>query len=124
MGKVAEDTKVGADGLYESFSGIFIWKRGGDLHYETMTRRAPENQIWRESVALRLSQGQAEEYYRLDDAPLGYAVVKKPEDVRPGDHNSLAFIFLIDELKRAVADPRAMTPPSPMIKSTDVRSRS
>jgi hypothetical protein len=103
-GKVAESTKVGEDRPYESFSGIFIWKRGGDMHYETLTRRAPENQIWRESVALRLRQRQAEEYYRLDDAPLGYAVIKKPEEVRPDLHNCLAFIFLIDKLKRDVAD--------------------
>jgi hypothetical protein len=104
MGKVAESFKVTReDGLYESFSGVFIWKRGGDIHYETWNRRASDNQISRESVVMRMRQRQAEEYYRLNDEPLGYAVIKKPEEVRPDLHNCLAFIFLIDNLKRDIA---------------------
>src|SRR5215831_9880690 len=61
-GKVAEDMKVGEDGVYKSFSGIFIWTRGGDTHSEGLHRRAIDNQITRESLVVRMSQQQAEEY--------------------------------------------------------------
>ena len=39
-GKSAEGVKLGEDGLHESFSGTFIWKRGGDTCSEILKRRA------------------------------------------------------------------------------------
>ncbi len=102
-GKVTEYAKVGEDGLFETFSGVFIWKSGGDVHNEVLNRRAVDNRIARESVVVRTRQQQAEEYTRFDDAPLGYAVIKKPKEVKLSQHNSLASIFLTDEIKREVA---------------------
>src|SRR5262249_12249524 len=70
-GKAAENVKVGDDGLYESFSGTFIWKRGGDTRSESLFRRAADNQIARDSLVVRMSQQHAEQYHRLNDAALG-----------------------------------------------------
>jgi hypothetical protein len=102
-GKIAEYEKVGQDGLYESYSGIFIWKRGGDTHCEALHRRAFDNEISRESLVVRTRERRAEYYQRLNDAPLGYAVVQKPEEIRL-QQKGFAKIFLIDDLKLTVAD--------------------
>jgi hypothetical protein len=104
MGKVAQDMKVGGDGLYESFSGVFIWERGGDTRSDSLHRRAADGQIARESLAVRMHEHQAEEYRRLDNAPLGFAVIKNPKEVMISKDGNLGLIFLVDQLKRDVAD--------------------
>ena len=103
-GKVAEGQKLGDDGLSESFSGIFIWKRGGDTRSESLHRDASTGQIARESLVVRISEQKAEEYHRLDDAPLGYAVIKNPKEVNSWKPNCLGYIFLIDKIKRQILD--------------------
>lgn len=104
-GKVAEDMKiVRDDGLYESFSGIYIWKRGGDTHSESLHRRSADNQIEHRSVVVRMHQQQAEEHRRLNDAALGSGMIKKPKDVRTNSSDSLGSIFLLDTLKKVAAD--------------------
>ncbi len=30
--------KIGPNGLYQSFSGIFVWKRGGDIYTDILRR--------------------------------------------------------------------------------------
>ena len=52
-GGAAENQKVGDDGLQESFSGVFIWKRGGDTHSESLHRRAADGVIARESLVVQ-----------------------------------------------------------------------
>src|SRR5262249_22134122 len=103
-GKVAEYEKVGEDGLFDSFSGIFIWKRGGDTHSESLHRRGSDGQIARESLVVRMAERKAEQYHRLNDAPLGYAVIKNPKEANSWDPSCLGYIFLIDKIKRDVAD--------------------
>ncbi len=102
-GKVAEYTEVGDNGLYESFSGIFVWKRGGDIHSESLHRRVTDNRIARESLVVRMRDHQAEQYHRLNDAPLGYSVIKDPKEINLSQFNCLTSIFLINRLRREVA---------------------
>ncbi len=102
-GKVAEDTKAGPDGLFDTFNGIYIWKRGGDTHNESLHRSAVETRIVRHNLVIRSREQQAEQFLRDDNSPLGYSVIKKPKDTRfwaegPGQ------IFLIDFLKMVAAD--------------------
>ena len=103
FGQLAECTKVGADGLYGSFSGIFIWKRGGDTYSESL-RRMVDGRIMRENLVVRMQEQLAEEYARLNDAPLGRAVIKNPKEATSWRQGCLGFIFLIDKIKRDVAD--------------------
>jgi hypothetical protein len=103
-GKIAEYEKVADDGLHHSFSGVFVWKRGGDVHNETWVRLAVNNQIARETLVVRMQQQQAEEYYRSNEANLGSAFIKKPGEVRLDQHDCPASIFLFDKIKRTVAD--------------------
>jgi hypothetical protein len=104
-GKAAEDMKiVRDDGLHESFSGMFIWKKGGNIHIESLHRRATDNQVDRRSVVVRMRQEQAEEYRRLNDAAFGSAIIKRPKDVRTDLIGSPGSIFLFDRLKQIAAD--------------------
>jgi len=103
-GGAAESQNVGEDGLQESFSGVFIWKRGGDTHSESLHRRAADGVIARESLVVRMREHQAEQYHRLNDAPLGYAVIKNPTEVNAWLGTPLGRIFLIDKIKQDAAD--------------------
>ena len=105
MGKVGESFKVVRDdGLYEEFGGTFIWKRGGDTHSESLHRRVSDGQVTRESLVVRMRQQQAEQYHRLNDAPIGFAVIKNPKEANSDQMNCFGSVFLIDTLKRIVAD--------------------
>ena len=103
-GTLAEEMKADGDGLHETFSGIFIWKTGGDTHSESLHRRAPDGQITRESLVVRMRERQAERYSRLDDGPSGVALIEDPSEVNSSDYNCLGSIFLIDQNKRDTSD--------------------
>jgi hypothetical protein len=102
--KAAEAQKLGEDGLSDAFSGLFIWKRGGDTRSETFHRREPARTLMRETLVIRVSDRQAEHYFQSDDAPLGPVVIKTPKEVNSWDPACLGLIFLIDKLKRDLAD--------------------
>ena len=51
-----------------------------------------------------MREHQAEQYDRLNDAPLGYAVIKSPTEVNSWRVGSLGQIFLIDKIKQDAAD--------------------
>lgn len=77
----ANSAKTGPDGLYESYSGLLIWKRGGDLYMDCLHQEAFEGAITRETLVIRWGEHKAERYLRRNDAELGAASVVKPEDV-------------------------------------------
>jgi hypothetical protein len=103
-GKGAETQKLGDNGLSETFSGVFIWKRGGDTLNDSLHRRAADGRIARETLLVRISQQQAEFYHRLNDAPLGYTVLKNPKEINSWQPGCPGWIFLIDKIKRQLAD--------------------
>jgi hypothetical protein len=102
MGKIAELPKDGDNGPHESFSGVFIWKRGGDIHSDSLKRRAVDGRVDQETLVVRAAQRQAEEYYRPNDAAIGHAVIKDPKLVKLSQHDCYASIFLLDTIKRDV----------------------
>ena len=102
-GNSAKLQKLGEEGVFESFSGVFIWKSGGETYSDSLHRRATDNKIWHEILVMRPRQNHAELYHRLNDAPLGYAVIKRPEEVNSWDPGRLGWIFLIDKIKRLLA---------------------
>ncbi len=97
-------SKLGPDGLFDEFGGIFIWKRGGDTYSDAMHRQQPDGKIIRESLVVRARENQAEYYQRKNDAPLGYALIERPRNVNACRPACLGQIFLIDEIKRLAAD--------------------
>jgi len=105
-GNLAERQKglLGEGGLSETFSGVFLWKRGGDTHSDTLNRRAVDNAIAREVLVVRTKEQQSEEYRRLNDAPLGYSVIKSPKEANSWRLNSLGWIFLLDKIKAQVGE--------------------
>jgi hypothetical protein len=103
--ELARQIPLAEDGLSESFSGVFVWKRGGDMYSDGLTRWAADNQVLRETLLMRMSEQHAELYGRRNDAPFGSARVVRPTELRAWLHNCLASIFLIDMLKQAVAAP-------------------
>ena len=63
LGKNAETSTVDADGMYETFSGTYIWQRGGDIRCESLHRLAVNGQISRQTLIMRAHDKQA--YYRM-----------------------------------------------------------
>ncbi|OJW07410.1 MAG: hypothetical protein BGO49_25920 [Planctomycetales bacterium 71-10] len=102
--QAAEGVKLGEDGLLETFSGVFTWRRGGDTHNDSLKRNGADGTIMRQNLIVRVKENQAEEYYRQNDAPIGYSVIKDPREVNPWSSGSYGDIFLIDKMKRDVAD--------------------
>ncbi len=96
--------KLGEGGLFESFSGSFIWKRGGDMHSETLHRQAFNDLIKLESVVVRSKENQAEEFDRANDAGIVYPRKDTPAKVRSVVIRDLGRIFLFDAIKRDAAD--------------------
>jgi hypothetical protein len=52
-GKNAETIPVGADGLFETYSGTYIWQKGGDIRSESLHRLGVNGQISRRTLAVR-----------------------------------------------------------------------
>ncbi|MGC8643180.1 MAG: hypothetical protein ACP5XB_25245 [Isosphaeraceae bacterium] len=102
-GKIAEYTPVGEDGLHETFRGIFVWTRGGDVSNEVLTREVVANQIEHESVVLRSRHKEAEEYRRYEDIPPGRGMIQRPKEISLWLRNSMASIFLIDKVREDAA---------------------
>src|SRR5689334_18243483 len=73
------ELQVGADGLQDNYSGIFVWRKPGDYNLDSLHRMRPAGKIVRERVLIRAKEDQAEQYTRDDDAPLGYSIIQKPK---------------------------------------------
>jgi len=103
-GAIAAKQKLGDDGLSDQFSGIFIWKKGGDTRIDGLSRLAPEFNVWRRVLVVRASENKAEQYDRLTDKPVGYAFIQDAKLVNSWNTSSLGQIFLIDKIKREMDD--------------------
>lgn len=102
-GKGAEDAKPGEE-LLQEFSGVFVWKQGGDVYSDSLHRRSHDGAIGRDTLVVRMREGQAQQYQRLNDASLGSASVQDAKNINYWRAGSLGEIFLIDRIKRDTAD--------------------
>jgi len=108
-GKALEDpstkSSVSPDGLAQVFDGVFTWKRGGETRSDGMYRlQGNMARIQHKILVVRPSQNQSEWYIRDNDAPPGKAVVLPPQKGSSHTSDCYGWIFLIDQLKREVAD--------------------
>ncbi|MGC8644431.1 MAG: hypothetical protein ACP5XB_31595 [Isosphaeraceae bacterium] len=99
--EVAEQQKLGKDGLAESFSGSFAWRRGGDFRYDRLKRDLTlGGKIMRQAAVVRMQESRAELYMRMNDEPNGAARVLHPRQLLASwDLHSPRDMFLIDELR-------------------------
>jgi hypothetical protein len=108
QGKVLEQEKakgtVREDGLYETFSGVFIWKRGGDTHSDSLHRREVDASVTRQTLVVRMGEQRAELHQRFNDNSIGNASIDSPRRINSGQSNCLGSIFLIDQIKREATD--------------------
>jgi hypothetical protein len=110
MGKVAERERdrVGADGLAESFGGVFLWTQAGDVRGESLHRYFPDPMYERKSLAIR-EQGKQVRYMRRDvpAVPVVGVTLQTQSDVDNGADGVLGqFVFFVPLLKRLAADQR------------------
>lgn len=106
MGRVAEETskttKLGPDGLYETVSGRFLYRRGGDLAIDILHRAGAGSPVSRDTIVVRNAEGQAEQYLRGVNSPLGAAQIKKPRDIDAWGAMSVGKLYLIESVKRDI----------------------
>ncbi len=81
------------DGLYESYNGVFIWRRGGDIYADVFRRRVPYNTTWRETLVVRMSERKAEQYIRPNDATIGGGHVGDPGQIFFGGMRTFTLYF-------------------------------
>jgi hypothetical protein len=103
-GRVAEEMMIGEEEVYDSYGGVFIWKKGGDTHIESWHRETVNTQIRRESIVVRTKPRQAEQYSRFHEGSINASRSSDPNHVQTW-HSTMGTIFLIDKIKREVADP-------------------
>jgi hypothetical protein len=108
QGKVLEQEKakgtVRDDGLVETFSGVFIWKRGGDTYSDSLNRREVDASLTRQTLVVRTGEQRAEMHYRYNDGGIGNADINTPRRINSNQFNCLGSIFLIDTIKREASD--------------------
>jgi len=92
--------KHGDDGLAMTFSGTFIWKRGGDTIADSLHRRESDGNIFRQSLVMRAPGNSAEKYIRPNDAPIGFSIISRADQANANQSECFGEIFLIDEIKR------------------------
>lgn len=99
---VKRQRKLKEDGLYNTFSGIFIWTRTGDTFVNTLHRYEPEGRIMREQIVIRSKKKEAERYLRNNDSPIGRGAIEDPSRVNANVAQCFGQIFLIDQIKRMI----------------------
>ncbi len=101
-GKIAETSPVDAGGLYETFSGTYIWQTRGDVRSESLHRTAVNGQISRHTLAARARDRQATEVISQGH-PREVPNISKPTG-RQIASAGWGQIFLIDLIKWMAAD--------------------
>jgi len=98
--EVQKRRNLKGDGLYDRFSGLYVWRTGGDTYVDCLHAIEPEGKIARKTLIVRPREHQAEVYTRDFDAPLGAADIRDSRSVTANGSGSLGKLFLIDEIKR------------------------
>lgn len=94
--------KLGPDGLYDTFSGSFLWDAGGDTRFDVYHRYGIDQSIVKESLALRMRDRKVERLRKFAEDQKGSLSVMRPDMDSPGKQGDLGFIFLLDDVKRCV----------------------
>ncbi|APW61434.1 hypothetical protein BSF38_02948 [Paludisphaera borealis] len=94
--------KTEANGLYDTFGGVFVWKQGGEMNIDALHRRAVDNIVSRELVLVRPREREVESHTRSNTTTIGHTEIRKLDHVPVCMYDSPAMYFLIDEIKRCI----------------------
>jgi hypothetical protein len=101
-GKNAETSPVDADGLYETFSGTYIWQRGGDIRCDSLHRLAVNGQISRQTLVMRARDTRA--YCRMSlGHPREVPNISAPTSLQAA-RRGLSELFPLGSIKAMAAD--------------------
>lgn len=95
---VQELRGLNEDGLFDTFTGVFVWKSDGSTYVNTLHRHEPSGEIEKQLVLVK--DGEAHQYAKMVDDPDGATVVDDPLLINPDRSGSLGSIFLIDTIRR------------------------
>ncbi len=98
--EVIRARNLDASGLYDTFSGVYIWSTGGDAYVDAIHRYQPEARLTRELLIVRAKKKQAEHYLRADDAPVGSLKFDDPEIVNPQRTGCVGELFVLPVIRR------------------------
>ncbi len=99
--------KLGEGGVRDLFSGSFIRRNDGSVFIDSFRRMAADGKILRKTKAVRMAERQVEEYSRMNDAERGSGTIQPLEQTSAAFNESPTDLFLIDEVRRIVANTRA-----------------
>lgn len=105
MAAKLDKIKIDAEGLYEAYNGIFIWRRRGDIYMDTYRRSVPFNTISRQTVAVRLVDGKAEQYNRSNDGTSSTAIFNSPMEFILTTRSFPLYLFSIVYLRHGTLMP-------------------
>lgn len=94
-----EKDRIAKDGLVESFGGVYVWKRGGDVFFTNFHKPAISNQITREDMAASSSKRTIEYYTRSNDKAVGRAEIRSFDDSNASDYGAMGTIFLLEKFR-------------------------
>jgi hypothetical protein len=103
--EVKRGLKLNADGVADSFSGVFIRSRNGDTRVDILHKAEPGGRVSQEQLLVRAVKGESEQYVRQDNRPHGRGSIQNPLVVNANRQASYGLIYLIDVLKRLLASP-------------------
>ncbi len=101
--EIKRERKLGKDGVYDTFSGMFIWRSNGDTYVNTLHRHEPDGKITREQLVIRAKKSEAEHYLRTDDSPIGRSAIEDSSRVNANRSGCYGAVFLVDQIRRMVA---------------------
>lgn len=97
---IVKERHLKPDGLFESFSGIYVWTSSGDVSCKALRRYAEDGRILREQYVVRSAAAEAEHYLRPNDSPLGNGAVADAASFATDEGGMLGTIHLTDTIRR------------------------
>jgi hypothetical protein len=96
---------LNADGLADTFGGVFVWRSGGDTYMHNYHRREPGGKVDSELLVIRMAKNEAELYQRDYDEPIGRTVIDDPQIISTDRPGSFGGIFVRETLKALISSP-------------------
>lgn len=105
-----EAKRLGADGLAQTFGGVFVWQRDGDRRVDVFTRGALSNHIMREIIVVHLRDKKMERSHQVNDGSIGNVDIEPLAMTTVNTASYFGELLPLDQLKGALdRDNREMT---------------
>ncbi len=91
--------RANQDGLAETFGGLYIWRRGGDVYLNNFQKSVASNEITRVDLAVRSRDRKVESYRRVNDRAVGGGEIRSFDDPNARSYGAIGAVFLLEKLK-------------------------